>query len=111
MYYVSTPLGQWILNELEVKSWSQNELGRRASLSSGTISNIINGTTKPDQVTLRSISKAFKVSAETVLRLAGLLPEAPAPTAQTEQLLYLFDQMDDKNRQTILDMMNFLLSK
>jgi hypothetical protein len=45
------------------------------------------------------------------MRAAALLSPKPAATAQKDQLLYLFEQMGEKDRQTIIDMMEFLLSK
>lgn len=48
---------------------------------------------------------------ENVMRLAGLMPNIDDNKAEVKQLLYLFEQLDQKDRQTILDMMNFLLSK
>jgi len=48
---------------------------------------------------------------ESVMRVAGLLSPKPATTEQTEKMLYLFEKMGDKDRQTILDMMEFLLKK
>lgn len=57
------------------------------------------------------IAPFLHLSQAASLRLAGLLPPVPESTAQTEQLLHLFNQLDEKDQQTILDLAKFLLRK
>lgn len=80
MLYVDTEFGKWLLNELDKRGWSQNELGRRAGLTSGTISNVINGVRTPATDTLKAIASALKLPKETVFREAGILSSVPEQT-------------------------------
>ena len=61
MYCMATEIGDWLLAELNRRNWSQNELGRRAKISSATVSNLITGAKKPEQETLKSIANALRV--------------------------------------------------
>ena len=108
---METRFGRWLLEELRKRNWSQNELGRRAGLTSGTISNAINGQRVPTPDTLKAISSALKVSKEKVFREAEVLSDLPEENAKTERLLYLFNQLDETDQATIMQMMEFLLSK
>jgi transcriptional regulator with XRE-family HTH domain len=58
----------------EGRVWTQNELGRRAGISGGHTSMIINGLIEPDAATLKKIARALKVSDEEVFEAAGVLP-------------------------------------
>jgi transcriptional regulator with XRE-family HTH domain len=63
------------------KQWSQEELARQAGVSQPVIAGIEDGTTKPQNLrvsTVAGLAKAFAVSAESLMRVAGLAPEPPA---------------------------------
>lgn len=87
-------LTNWINTQLNQYSWGYNELARQAGLSSGTISNLMANRTKPGLDLCIGIARAFNVSPEGVLRLAGLLPSIPINAIQEEKMLYAFRQLD-----------------
>lgn len=101
----------FIEEELKKRDWTWYELGRRAKLSDGTISNIRTGMRGVGKKTLNGIARALEVPTEHIYRLAGLLPPVPKETEKIELLLHRFSQLNDVDQQTILDMANFLLSK
>lgn len=84
-----TPLGSYLRQQIASKrragdrSWSQNELARRAGLSSGTISMIMNGVVAPEATTLRKIADALEIDVSPLLEKAGILEptESLNPTA------------------------------
>lgn len=67
-------LYKWIADELERRGWSNNELGRRADISSGHISQIMSGQRPITFDICLALAKAFGERPEKILRLAGLLP-------------------------------------
>lgn len=69
-------LYKWITAELEQRGWSNNELGRRADISSGHISQIMSGQRPVTFEICLSLAKAFGERPEKILRLAGLLPQS-----------------------------------
>jgi transcriptional regulator with XRE-family HTH domain len=77
----------WLIERLKEENWSQANLARVSGLTTGAISNYINGRI-PDEAALRKIAKAFKLPPENVFRAAGILPPA------TEDPW--FDNMKDK---------------
>jgi transcriptional regulator with XRE-family HTH domain len=95
----------WLTEELEKRSWSFRELGRKAGISHATISNIVSGQSKPGLDFCVSIAKAFNVPAETVLRRAGLLQARPDATPGLRELNFLYEQLDPPAQENILKMM------
>ncbi len=58
-----------------------------------------------DKVTFEfavQIAPFLHLSKEAAVRLAGLLPPVPESTAQSEQLLHLFEQMDEAKKEDLL---------
>lgn len=57
------------------------------------------------------IAPFLHLSQEAAVRLAGLLPPVPESTAQSEQALHLFSQLNESDQTTILRMMEVMLDK
>ena len=104
-------LGKFIEDELSRSGMSQADLARKSGLDTGWISNLISGTKQLGLKSMVGLSKGLGVPTDIILRAAGLLPPVPAKTEQHEKLLYMFEQLNAKDRQTILDMMEFFLDK
>jgi transcriptional regulator with XRE-family HTH domain len=104
-------LGKFIQEEIKKRNWSQADLSRAADMKESAVSNLVSGQRKLGITSLIILSKAFKVSVDKILRAAGLLPPIQTETEQSERLLFLFDQLGEDDKATILQMMEFLLSK
>jgi transcriptional regulator with XRE-family HTH domain len=101
----------WILSQLQEHDWSQADLARASGLTTGAISNYINGRT-PDKTALRKLAKAFKLPPETVFRAAGILP--PEPDLKTPNLLEwmkLFTDADEAERDEMLNYARYLSNR
>ena len=107
---METSLPEWLLEKMEEKGMNAAELSRRSGISAPQITRLLSGQRGVSEVSLRAISEALNIPPEVAFRVAGFLPPLPERTQAHEQLLYLFDRLNDKDRQTILDMMQFLLS-
>ena len=100
-----SPLGQYIKEQVNIKRkkegrpWSQNELARRAGISSGALSMIINGKVQPKAPTLIQIANALGIDSEPLLKIAGLL-----------ELAGVIDQSEDKIHPTLLDSVKIINS-
>lgn len=101
----------WLLQEIESRGWNQAELHRKSGLSRTVISDVLSNKVSPGYEFCIAVGKALHVPGDHIMRIAGLLPPIPEQTQQIEQLVYLFERLNEKDRQTILDMMQFLLSK
>ena len=108
---METSLPEWLLEKMEEKGMNAAELSRRSGISAPQITRLLSGQRGVSELSLRAISEALKIPPEEAFRVAGFLPPVPERTEAHEQLLYLFDRLNDKDRQTVLDMMKFLLSK
>lgn len=101
----------WLLQEMESRGWNQAELHRKSGLSRTVISDVLSNKVSPGYEFCIAVGKALHVPGDHIMRIAGLLPPLPERTQQIEQLIYLFERLNEKDRQTVLDMMQFLLSK
>lgn len=108
---METSLPEWLLEKMEEKGMNAAELSRRSGISAPQITRLLSGQRGVSEVSLRAISEALNIPPEVAFRVAGFLPPLPERTQQIEQLVYLFERLNEKDRQTVLDMMQFLLSK
>lgn len=106
---METNFSEWLLNELKSRSMSQAELARRSAITPAQISRIISGQRGAGEEALRLIADALKLPPEIVFRAAGLLPDAPPPTEQQEQLIYLYSQLSEDQKNMLIEYANFLL--
>lgn len=97
----------WLLHELNRRGWSQADLARKAYMTTSTVSNLLNGRRQVGLGTANSLAKAFRVPVPEILSVAGLIPKIPESTAEEEQLLYLFRQLSDYDREAVLNFVEF----
>lgn len=67
-------LSQFISKEIEAREWTLTELARRAELAGATVSDVLNGKTRPGLRFYIGVARALGVSVDHLLRLAGELP-------------------------------------
>ena len=84
---VENKFGDWLLQRLKEKGWTQSELARRAGLSRGTLSNIINGERGVGENTLIAVAHVLGYPPETVFRAAGILPPAKDRTPEIDAVI------------------------
>jgi len=104
-------ISEWLTHELTKAGITQADLARKSGVSTAQIARAVNGTRGLSESSITAIAEALKIPPEQAFRDVGFLPPVPAKTEQHQQLLYMFDKLNDKDRQTIIDMMEFLLSK
>ena len=92
----------WQIKERDKRGWSQSELARRAHISQSQVSRVESGNS-PGFDYLDSISRAFRYPLENVYRIAGLLYNLPAEDPRLAELNYLFEYLDEDDRQEIVD--------
>ena len=101
MPYNYAMFSKWLLTKLDDMEWSQAELARKSGLTDGAITNYINGRT-PHKNALIKIAKAFKIPAETIFQVAGLLPNEIISDAITKEATYIFQRLDQEEKETII---------
>lgn len=95
-------IADYIKAELERKGWSQARLAKASKLDSAVISNIVNEKRGMGWESARAIADALNIPPETMFRKAGLLPPVPTKTEQSEQLLYLFNQLPQNEKDRLI---------
>lgn len=93
---------QWLVKETDSRGWSFRELGRRAGLSSATISRVITEASRPGWEFCLRVATAFNVPPENVFRLAGLLPPEPKETAALREMSQLFSQLSLNDQERVI---------
>lgn len=107
MSIMESTFSNWILQELDKRGWSQSDLARASGLTRGGVSNIVNEKSSIGIDSATGIAKAFGVPVTEVLSAAGVIPKMPEATAEEEQLLYLFRQLSDYDREAVLNFVEF----
>lgn len=108
---METTLPEWLQAQMDERNITAAELARRSGISAPQITRLLSGQRGVSELSLRAISEALGIPPEVAFRVAGFLPPVAAKTEQTDRLLYLFNQLSDKDKQTILQMAEFLLNK
>lgn len=98
---------EYLESNLRQRGWTQADLARKSGLDSSLVSNFFAGRRNVGAASAVSIARAFNVAPEIVFRKAGLLPNVPESTAEEEQLLYLFRQLSDYDREAVLNFVEF----
>jgi transcriptional regulator with XRE-family HTH domain len=97
-------LGRLIREQRERAQLSMRELAKRANISNPYLSQIERGLHEPSVRVLTSIASALELSAEALLRSAGLLgdPDAGSSTTTTEMAIRVDARLTDEQRQALL---------
>ena len=101
----------WIEKQLKQRNWNSADLARGAGLDTGMVSRILNGLRKPSPETLTAFAKSLHLAPETVFRAAGLLPPEQELDPIDEELLNLFDQLDDEDQEELLALARMKLAR
>ena len=99
------------LKDIRRKSFlNQTQFANRVGVTQGTVSQWENGLTRPNSEQLRSISEAFSISVDDLLRGEPVSPP-PSGTPKTIEARLLakgIDKMPEQQRKAILNMMTGL---
>lgn len=79
---------EWLRGELNSRGWSQNELGRRAGLTSAAVSLVMTQMRQPGPEFCQGVARAFRIPETVVFEQAGLLSPARGEGELTRRELY-----------------------
>jgi len=101
----------WLIEQMQLKNWSQSDLARASGLTRQTISYYLSDkSTKPDEAALTKIAHAFKMSPIAVFRKAGLLPEG-GDQASFEDWQHLINQLMPDEREEMREIMQMKIER
>jgi len=106
---MSENLQTWIEQERLAHNLTIRELAKRSGLSSGTITDVLSGRTRPGVKFCNNIAGVFDVPPELVFRKAGLLPSAPEETERLTEAHYLFSRLTTAEQEQFLAQMRAVL--
>ncbi|MBN1815365.1 MAG: helix-turn-helix domain-containing protein [Anaerolineae bacterium] len=87
------------------------KLAGLAKVTPTTISDIINEKVGVSPELCLEFARVFNVSPERVFRLAGILPPAPQETSTTRELIYMFSQLDEADRERVMQITRTFLER
>ena len=93
--------GQWLQTEREKRGWSQSEFARKAGKDRAVISKIESGGALPAVETYISLANALNISPITLLRKAGIMPDATTDQVRMEDWDYLLSQLPPEETEEI----------
>lgn len=103
-------LRNYVEEELDSRGWTMRELGRRAHLSHGTISNLLASKSEPTPDTLTAIAQALGEPPEKLFRMAGLLRQPRGDDEATVQdMIAIMRELTPDERLRVLEFGYFLL--
>ena len=101
---------EWFISQMVEKDLKQADIMRMTGLTRSAISQLANGIISPSSETCGKLAKALKLPVEEVYRKAGILKPVAKQTAQTEELLYLFEQFPDDEKADLITYMRIKLA-
>lgn len=112
-FHMESAFVDWLLQEMERRSWSQAELSRRSRVSESHISHVLSGRRGPQIGFCKGVAKAFEMPPELVLRKAGLLPAIREETDKLDlEWRHIFSQArSDEERRQLLEIAQFELKR
>lgn len=93
-----------VLDRINELGWKNADLARAAGLTTGGLSNILNGHRVPEPMTVLTIARALEEPPIKYFRLMGWLPTDPELTEEEERLVNVFRQLPDVEREIVLKM-------
>ena len=99
----------WVERELDRLGWKQADLARAAGMDTGYLSKILSGASNAGPESCVAIARALNYPPDLVFRKAGILPDGPRETSTSNELVFLFDQLDDEDQQTLLIMVRAIV--
>lgn len=86
---------EWLQGEMEKRGLDQAELARRAELTSGTVSNVLNGNRQAGPDFCIAIARALGLPREEVFRARGWLLSSGTSASDDPALLELVTELDE----------------
>lgn len=102
---------EWLDSELAVREWTRAELARRAKINESSLSLIYSGGREPGPKVCDGIARAFKMPADIVYRMAGILPVKPSDDETVSEITHIYHNLNDVNKEDLLDYARMRLSK
>ena len=92
---MDTDFVTWLTGEMDRRDWNNTDLAKRAGVVPSTVSMIISGHKKPGLEFCVGVARAFGVSPEYVLRLAGHLPPRLDPSGLPPETSELVRELNE----------------
>lgn len=110
MSLMSNKLSTWLAKELNKRSWSARELGRRIGLSHTTINRYVEGTSIPSTQTCQKLATVLNADGIEIMRLAGHIPPALPAVKEENEALGILRRLPSATRTIIMQMLRSLNS-
>lgn len=105
---MSDELKAWLIQELDRRGWSHNELARRSGMSQATVSSVLSGYRNAGADFCVKVAHTLDVAPEKLLRLAGILPtSAPDDSPTLQEIIELARSLSLEDQADVLEYIRF----
>lgn len=94
--------GNWVLELLDDRKWSQADLARKCRISPAQISRLLSGERQPGIQTCLKLSQGLNLTLDLVCQQAGLIEKTGDFDHRSDELLRLFSRLPESDRIEIL---------
>lgn len=98
---VPQPFIDWLHAELDKRGWSYREAARRAGLSHGSLSQVVNGR-QPGFTVCLALSKIFDYPLDQVLWMAGFIEQPQNGDPLVDELVHVAHSLSPKLKRTLI---------
>jgi len=111
MYTMIDKIGfsNWLDQEIKRRELSRAKFADKVGVTRQAITNIIARQSMPSFDTLKSMARVLGYQDVVLFRKIGILDPIPEKTAQTEELVFLFDRLPDDEKRNLIDYMRIKL--
>ena len=93
---------EWLRQEMQTRGWDQAKLARCSQTTTALISRMLSGERRPGAVVARRLARALHLAPEEIFRRAGLLPRTLPQPPGLEELVHLYGELTDEDRQRLI---------
>lgn len=98
---------EWLSEEIKKGYRNPTEFANKAGIDTGFLSKIFSGERKPGLTFYERTAKALGYRLDYIFQMAGILPLEPDHDPTEEELLALYNQLNEKEKSEIRDWIRF----
>lgn len=108
---MNTYFVDWVYDQMKQRGWGLMDLHRASGLDAGGLSNLLAGKRNPGLKTCKALARAFNLSPEVVLQVAGELGHRSTQSddAYIVEIKSLYDKFNPQNKREAVEFFRMLM--
>lgn len=101
----------FLLEEMRVKRVSPADITKRTGLSASQVSKVLNRESPAGIKAIECFAQALGLPVDILFQYAGMLPKPLNHDEKRQELIHLYETMDNENREDVIDYARMKLEK